>query len=71
MRRWAAGLALVPAPLGLLVANTKYAWATRHGGSDDAGPRLLALVRLQPGLLRLSMTAALIGSLLLVPPSWV
>jgi len=62
-----SGLALILAPLGLLVANTSYAWATRDGGSDDTGANALALAGQHPGLLRLSLTAALIGSLLLVP----
>jgi hypothetical protein len=65
--RLAAGLALILAPLGLFVANTSYAWATRNGGSDDTGASALALAGQHPGLLRLALTAALIGSLLLVP----
>lgn len=43
VRRIAAGLALILAPLGLLVANTSYAWATRDGGSDSSGADALAL----------------------------
>ena len=67
MRRPAAALALFLAPLALLIASASYAWATRHGGSGETGTDLLALVWQHPRLLRASLTAALIGSLLLVP----
>lgn len=67
LRRPAVALALFLAPLGLLMANAGYAWATRHGGSDQTGADLLALAWRHPRALRLSLTAALIGSLLLIP----
>jgi hypothetical protein len=67
VRRLSAALALFLAPLALVIANASYAWATRHGGSDDTGADLLALVWEHPRLLRLAFTAVPIGSLLLVP----
>ncbi len=62
MRRPAAALALFLAPLGLLMANAGYAWATRHGGSDKTGADLLALAWQHPRALRLSLAG---GSLMI------
>ncbi|MEV7804002.1 hypothetical protein AB0O28_13720 [Microbispora sp. NPDC088329] len=60
-------LALFTAPLGFVVANATYAWATRHGGSDATGAQALALTAAHPGEMRLATVAAMLGSLLMVP----
>lgn len=67
VRRIAGAAALVVAPLGPLLANTGYAWATRHGGSDATGAEALALATGNTTLLRVVLVAALVGCLLLVP----
>jgi hypothetical protein len=66
-RRAGLTLALLAAPWGLFLANTCYAWATRHGGSDDTGANALALYAAHPQLARVGALAAMIGSLLMVP----
>ncbi|MEU7693716.1 hypothetical protein OHB01_17415 [Microbispora hainanensis] len=60
-------LALFTAPLGFVVANAAYAWATRAGGDDSTGANALALASAHPGLYRLGSLAAMVGSLLMVP----
>lgn len=67
LRRIGVGLALIVAPWGLLIANAGYAWATRHGGSDETGAKALALVTPYPGLFRVVLVAAMLGCLLLIP----
>jgi hypothetical protein len=59
------GLALVP--WCWVVANTAYMLAIRDGGSDQDGASTIALMAAHPGLTRMSLTAALIGGILIVP----
>ena len=66
-RQVAAAAALFVAPWGFVVCNAAYAWAIRNGGSDETGAAALALVASQPGVLRLTVIAGLLGSLLIVP----
>jgi hypothetical protein len=67
IRRIGGTLALVLAPWGFVVANAAYAWAIRHGGSDETGADALALSAAHPLLLRAGLLGAMIGCLLLVP----
>lgn len=67
MRRVGTALAMILAPWGFVVANACYAVATRHGGSDETGSAALALVRSEPTLMRVAVTAAMIGCVLITP----
>jgi hypothetical protein len=67
VRRRAVAAALIVAPWGFVIANACYAWATRDGGSDQNGAETLALAAAHPGLLRIAVVAAMVGSLLIVP----
>lgn len=60
-------LGLLVGPLGFVVANTTYAWATRNGGDDLTGQHALALYAAHPLAVRIALNAALIGSLFIVP----
>jgi hypothetical protein len=55
------------APWGFLIANFGYAWATRHGGSDATGKEALELAAAHGGVLHVTLQAAMLGSLLLIP----
>jgi hypothetical protein len=67
LRRRGGAVALLVAPWGFVVANGLYAWATRHGGSDETGAEALALTTGNVGLFRAAFVAAMLGCLLLVP----
>lgn len=60
-------LACFLAPWGFVLANSGYTWATRFGGGEETGADTLALAASAPVLLRVVVTAALFGSLLIVP----
>lgn len=66
-RRRGQALALWTAPGALVVANTAYAWSTRHGGSDETAAGALALSAAHPDLDAWATAAAMLGCLLLIP----
>lgn len=66
-RRWGCVLGMVLAPWGFAIANLCYAVAIRHGGSDNTGAESIALAAGHPLLLRVGVTAGMIGCLLIVP----
>jgi hypothetical protein len=55
------------APLTWLVANTAYLLAIRDGGSDEDGAATLALAAEHPTMLRVAVTAVMVGGILVVP----
>jgi hypothetical protein len=67
LRRKGQAIALMVAPWGFVIANTCYAWATRNGGDDMQGDHALELYGANPGLVRLALNAAMLGSLLIIP----
>lgn len=58
---------MLVAPWGFVVANLCYAVAIRHGGGDSTGAESIALAAAHPLLLRIGVTAGMIGCLLLIP----
>jgi hypothetical protein len=58
---------MVLAPWGFVIANLCYAIAIRNGGSDSTGAESIALAAGHPLLLRVGVTAGMIGCLLIVP----
>ncbi len=66
-RRLACAVAMVVAPWGFVVTNACYALAIRDGGSDESGAAALQLFAAHPQLARVSLTAGMLGCLLLVP----
>jgi hypothetical protein len=68
IRRVGSALAMVLAPWGFVITNACYAYAIRNGGSDGTGAEALALAAAtSPLLMRVMLTAGMIGCLLLVP----
>lgn len=67
LRRWGCVLGMLIAPWGFAITNLCYALAIRHGGSEDTGADTLALFGAHPTLVRLGVTAGMIGCILLVP----
>jgi hypothetical protein len=68
IRRVGGALAMVLAPWGFVITNACYAYAIRNGGSDETGADALALAAAtSPLLMRVLLTAGMIGCLLLVP----
>ena len=59
--------AMVLAPWGFVVANAGFAWIQLHGGRDEPGTAVLAMVDAFPLLSRVIITAVLLGCLLVVP----
>jgi len=66
-RRWGCVLGMLLAPWGFVITNLCYALAIRDGGSDSTGAEALALFGAHPTLVRVGVTAGMIGCLLLVP----
>lgn len=66
-RRRGQALALWTAPWAFVLANTAYAWSTRHGGSDSTAAGALKLSAANPGLDTVASATAMLGCLLLVP----
>ena len=66
-RRWGCVLAMLLAPWGFAVTNLCYALAIRSGGSDETGAEALALFGAHPSLVRVGVSAGMVGCLLLVP----
>jgi hypothetical protein len=66
-RRWGCVLGMLLAPWGFVITNLCYALAIRNGGSDSTGAEALALFGAHPTLVRVGVTAGMIGCLLLVP----
>ncbi len=66
-RRRGQALALWTAPGALVLANTAYAWSTRHGGSDETATGALTLSAAHPDLDAWASAAAMFGCLLLIP----
>ena len=59
---------MVLAPWGFVITNACYAYAIRNGGSDATGADTLALTAATPPLLlRVMLTAGMVGCLLLIP----
>jgi hypothetical protein len=54
-------------PWGIVLGNLGYAWATRHGGSDETSRGALELAAAHPLSGLAATIAAMIGSMLLVP----
>jgi hypothetical protein len=68
VRRIGSALAMLLAPWGFVITNACYAYAIRNGGSDETGAEALALTAAtSPLLLRVMLTAGMIGCLLLIP----
>jgi hypothetical protein len=68
VRRVGSAVAMLLAPWGFVITNACYAYAIRNGGSDETGAEALALTAAtSPLLLRVMLTAGMIGCLLLIP----
>jgi hypothetical protein len=68
VRRVGSSVAMLLAPWGFVITNACYAYAIRNGGSDETGADALALTAAtSPLLLRVMLTAGMIGCLLLIP----
>jgi hypothetical protein len=68
VRRVGSAVAMVLAPWGFVITNACYAYAIRNGGSDATGADALALTAATaPLLLRVMLTAGMVGCLLLIP----
>lgn len=67
MRRWGCVLGMLIAPWGFAITNLCYALAIRDGGSDPTGAEAIALFGAHPLLVRVGVTAGMIGCILLVP----
>ncbi len=68
VRRLGCALAMLLAPWGFVITNACYAYAIRNGGSDETGADALALTAATPALLlRVMLTAGMIGCLLIIP----
>ena len=67
MRRWGCVLGMLIAPWGFAITNLCYALAIRDGGSDATGAEAIALFGAHPLLVRVGVTAGMIGCILLVP----
>jgi hypothetical protein len=65
--RWGGVLGMLLAPWGFVITNLCYALAIRQGGSDSTGADALALFGAHPTLVRVAVTAGMIGCILLVP----
>ena len=66
-RRWGCVVAMLLAPWGFAIANFCYAVAIRHGVSDSTGAESIALAAAHPLLLRVGVTAGMVGCLLIIP----
>jgi hypothetical protein len=66
-RRIGLVAALVVAPWLLVLATGAGLLALSHGGNDSTGVGSLAVAAAHPGLYRLAMVLAMLGSLLMVP----
>ncbi|WP_405060082.1 hypothetical protein OG474_00200 [Kribbella sp. NBC_01505] len=67
LRRRGLAAGAFTGPVGLLIANALYAYATKDGGSDATGAETLALIVAHPTATRFATLAAALGSLLMVP----
>jgi hypothetical protein len=68
VRRIGCAVAMLLAPWGFVITNACYAYAIRNGGSEETGADTLALTAATPELLmRVLLTAGMIGCLLLIP----
>ena len=68
VRRLGSAVAMVLAPWGFVITNACYAYAIRNGGSDETGAGALALTAAtSPLLIRVMLTAGMIGCLLVIP----
>lgn len=67
LRRWGCVAAMLLAPWGFAITNLCYALAIRGGGSDNSGAEAIALFGAHPSLVRVGLTAGMIGCILLVP----
>jgi hypothetical protein len=67
MNRWGCVLGMLLGLWGFVITNLCYALAIRDGGSDSTGAEALALFGAHPTLVRLGVTAGMIGCLLLIP----
>ena len=67
LRRWGCVAAMLLAPWGFAITNLCYALAIRSGGSDNSGAEAIALFGAHPSLVRVGLTAGMIGCILLVP----
>ncbi|MFT4166566.1 MAG: hypothetical protein QM650_15105 [Microlunatus sp.] len=64
---WALVAGMLLAPWGFAITNLCYAVAIRGGGSDSTGAESIALFGAHPTLVRVGVTAGMIGCILLVP----
>ena len=55
------------APWGFAITNLCYALAIRGGGSDNTGAEAIALFGAHPSLVRVGLTAGMIGCILIIP----
>jgi hypothetical protein len=67
VNRWGCVLGMLLAPWGFAITNLCYALAIRQGGSDSSGADALALFGAHPTLVRVGVTAGMIGCILIVP----
>lgn len=67
LRRWGCILAMLLAPWGFAITNLCYALAIRGGGSDGTGAEAIALFGDHPTLVRVGLTAGMIGCILIIP----
>ena len=67
LRRWGCILAMLLAPWGFAITNLCYALAIRGGGSDNTGAEAIALFGAHPSLVRVGLTAGMIGCILIIP----
>lgn len=67
MRRWGCILGMLLAPWGFVTANLCYALAISDGGSDNTGADALLLFGDHPLLVRVGLTAGMVGCILLIP----
>jgi uncharacterized membrane protein len=67
VRRIGSAMAMLLAPWGFVITNACYAYAFRNGGSDETAADALALAAATPLLMRVLLTAGMIGCLLLIP----
>lgn len=58
---------MLVAPWGFAITNLCYALAIRDGGSDNTGAEALVLFGDHPSLVRVGLTAGMIGCILLIP----
>jgi hypothetical protein len=67
VNRWGCVLGMLLAPWGFVITNLCYALAIRDGGNDSTGAEAIAVFGAHPTLVRVGVTAGMIGCILLVP----